>query len=267
MTIRYWCGMTMLWLGCQQPTVTPNATPAAASEGDDVGQVTSAAQPTTSTPEAATPEVSVQPASRLRWEPLDAADLPSKPQPPFAVLRALRWQDDGGAHAAAFLRASEHEQAKASLQVLVWQIPQQGEAVLQREVRQQVQACQFEARAEFVDDAFWLTDWDQDGLAELTFAFRQNCGDSPVALQLLLIEGSKQYTMSGSTQVSESDPRPGVGKPDAALRSVPLLQLHAERVWDDIVAREGPASETAAEQTTASTTPSRAAIAGTVIPQ
>lgn len=180
--------------------------------------------------EARDPEV-----SRLRWEPLAVAELPASPARVGEVVRALKWQDDGGARAAAFVRTVDASLGRGRLQVLLWATPAQAEPTLLQQVQAEVANCHEGRSPDFEENAFWLTDLDWDGHAELTFAYQTSCAPDPsLALKLVVLEEREQYSVDAPLSAEGTYSVAAAPQADESAQGAPVFQLHAARVCEEL---------------------------------
>jgi hypothetical protein len=95
-----------------------------------------------------------------------------------------------------------------------------------------------ELTARFHDDAFGVTDLDEDGVAEVTFAYELGCrvDSSPNTYKLLLYQNGTKYIFRGHTRRAGHDSSGGELTPDPATERWPGAFYHqAEAIWDKTV--------------------------------
>lgn len=77
-----------------------------------------------------------------------------------------------------------------------------------------VDGCAFDVRCEFYKNSLTITDLDNDGLAEVAFAFALNCksGPHPDEKKLVFYEGNDQYRIKGTATVLKGKQKLGGDK-------------------------------------------------------
>jgi hypothetical protein len=156
------------------------------------------------------------------------------------VVRSLGWMQGGLGHVAVFATATKTGQARGeahtSRALYVTTLRMIGDTWKKIEdIREVVAPCALDLTADFVDGAIGVTDLDDDGEAELTFAYRFGCGGdvSPNTMKLIMLEGPQKYALRGESRV---DPGNGVRvggtfKPDFG-KAPPAFLAHAKKVWE-----------------------------------
>ena len=122
----------------------------------------------------------------------------------------------------------------ALLYVDHWVLPAGGKARSLRAVKDLVEDCAFSMTARMHDDAFAVTDLDDDGKAEITFAYEIGCRSdvSPNTLKLIVLENGQKYILRGETRIEGG--YGGSFTPDPSEARWPKKFLdHAKEVWND----------------------------------
>jgi len=96
--------------------------------------------------------------------------------------------------------------------------------------------CPLAALLEFIDGSFHVTDINNDGIAEVWFAYRGGCsGDiSPWGMSVVMYEGNKEYKMSGDVKIILGGGEQAGGKYefDRNFRSAPdAIRKFADDLW------------------------------------
>ncbi|MDX2086979.1 MAG: hypothetical protein SFX73_03965 [Kofleriaceae bacterium] len=175
---------------------------------------------------------------------VSATELPAKAKPRGSLIkRVLKFTDKNGTNYIAFSTTSSEKKAPDGarfqtrwLYIDHWAIAQ-GKAP--RELlpaRDFVQDCPLDMTANFVDDAFHLTDLDNDGIAEVTYGYQLACrGDvSPAAYKLLLVENGTKHILRGEAkyEISGLDPMGGTFTPEPEEKKWPAkFYAHAVALW------------------------------------
>ncbi|RMG71350.1 MAG: hypothetical protein D6722_06990 [Bacteroidetes bacterium] len=153
------------------------------------------------------------------------------------LVHGLAWTDGQGEQVAIFSREMEEEEGEffsssVTLHVYHYRLTPAGVSLV-REVKDFTLDCEFDNMAAFVPEAMGLTDLDQDGEAELTFAYYLGCTSdvSPLPFKLLLLESGSKYIIRGDVvppMMGESSQ-----VPDPAFAAGPAIFLeHAQQLWN-----------------------------------
>jgi hypothetical protein len=179
-------------------------------------------------------------AAKLSVLARDDAALPRKLWPEGKPVTSLRWRDRNGLNIAAFStaepgsRTARPDRPRPVFLHVLHFVKRDGKWRLLRRVKDFVHTCGLDLTAEFIKPSLSVTDLDDDGKGELTFAYRLGCrGDvSPITLKLLLLEDGAKYILRGSTLVQGEG---GKYRIDRSFRRAPVFLRHAKRVWKKIV--------------------------------
>ena len=117
---------------------------------------------------------------------------------PTGAVDGLGWTDAAGQN-VVLLRRIETDRRGALLYADHVVYPNPRERIMLREVRDGVPECELDMTADFVAGSLRVADSNDDGLAEVSFAYRLNCaGDvSPDEQKLLVLEGGEKYILRG----------------------------------------------------------------------
>lgn len=101
--------------------------------------------------------------------------------------------------------------------------------------------CDFDLTLELLEGSVQVTDLDDDGEPEISFAYQLACRSdvSPLTVKLLMYEGSTKYALRGQsrTQVGETEFIGGDFKADPAFDKAPKAFLaFASKRWKELVA-------------------------------
>lgn len=112
-----------------------------------------------------------------------------------------------------------------------------GEWKMLEDYEERVNDCAFDLTLAVKRGEWSLSNLDDDGYAEATFAWSAGCRSdvSPITHKVLMIEDGKKYVLRGQTREwpSRTDPVGGEFKADAAFAKAPEGFLkHAERAWE-----------------------------------
>jgi hypothetical protein len=181
---------------------------------------------------AVAPVAGSNPTSGVVELPFDATGLPVSLA--IDVVDGRRFRDANGVNVFVMAR-SESADLTATHAIV------EGNRVVatKRRVVQPRPPCDVDYPAEFVDGATSITDLDDDGLAEITFAYKYACvGDiSPREYKLLVLEDGVKAILRGAEVVTWRD---GSGKPmrigegtfaPEGFEDHPRWLEHAKTVW------------------------------------
>lgn len=161
------------------------------------------------------------------------------------IETSVRFMDKNGANYVVMssLDALDGDQAAPGhasyLYVDNWIVPQGGKPRSLIPIGDMVANCTAGAAiAKFHEAAFAITDIDDDGIAEVTFAYELSCRNdaTPATYKLIMIENGRQYTLRGETRVETATmvANPGGGfEPEPAPELWPRGFLdHAKQLWE-----------------------------------
>ncbi|TNF38265.1 MAG: hypothetical protein EP329_00970 [Deltaproteobacteria bacterium] len=158
------------------------------------------------------------------------------------VLRVMRWEERDGPRFAVFAtvgKVGRKDDTKYESRVLyVTTFSESAQTFTQiRAIKEVSSPCELDLEARFIASSIRLTDLDDDGVGELTFAYVTGCGGdvSPTTLKLLMLEGDDKYALRGVTEVDPGTGtyEGGIYKPD--FKKAPKAFLaYAKKVWDEI---------------------------------
>jgi hypothetical protein len=149
------------------------------------------------------------------------------------LVTVVRWIDVAGGQLEAVFQTKDGRNSR-SLRVDLSLRTLHGWKLL-RTVTDRVDNCDLDRSVDFRMPSIGVTDLDNDGKGELTFAYTVNCaGDvSPMTLKLLVLERNDKYILRGTTRLDlDGEKMGGEFKPQPARGKWPKGFLeHATRVW------------------------------------
>ena len=97
-------------------------------------------------------------------------------------------------------------------------------------------ACELDLSANFIENAFSMTDLDNDGIAETWLVYQTYCrGDvSPGTLKIIMYEGVNKYAMRGARKIPVSPTEVLGGKysfDKAFLNAADTFRNYAKKLW------------------------------------
>ena len=173
---------------------------------------------------------------------VQASDLPEGVTVRGDFLRGVKFTDKNGTNYVLFSKKAKVQ--SASLFVEDWVVPKKGAPRNLLPVRDFVTTCEMGGvSALFHDAALSVTDLDEDGIAEVTFAYELACRSdvSPATYKLLLLENGKKYILRGETTVDPGDGLMGgtfIADPVEAKWPAAFLR-HAKELWANTAADLG----------------------------
>lgn len=194
--------------------------------------------------EALTPKKNV-PVSKMRT--IKAADLPTDIVVKGKLPKAIQWDDALGQNTVIFSEVHKTHNntgfaAANNYTYLYTEVD--GTSRLLRKIQDKVEQCPNDVILKFEPKALSVTDLDQDGIGEVTFAYWHDCRAdlAPYGLKLLILEGQDKYIIRGRGHWKKCDPEfsnapecIGEKKLGATLKSGPKeFKTHALKTWKRI---------------------------------
>jgi hypothetical protein len=167
---------------------------------------------------------------------LAPGDVPKDIKLPGKVVKAIGFSDKNGENFVVFATQTVKKTEANSAYLTVEHVAHpNGVRKSLRTVRDKDEDCDLDQTAEFKDGALTVTDLDNDGIAEVTFAYAVSCKSdvSPDTLKLLMLENGDKYILRGSTRVGmKGDQAGGEYKVDPSFNAGPPGFLeHAKKQW------------------------------------
>jgi hypothetical protein len=163
---------------------------------------------------------------------LVVAELPKDLVVPGKVSKAVGWSDQNGENVVVFAiqwvdTMEDHDSLRNVYLTAAHVAYAQGVKKVLRTVKDSKESCDdYAMKAAFLDGALGVTDLDQDGFGELTFAYRISCEGhhTPLTLDLLMLENGDKYILRATS--------PSAYAIDSSFRAGPPRFLeHAEEAW------------------------------------
>lgn len=237
--MRAWSSLmfTLLWsitiFACDK-SKDPASGASSASVASASPATSVAAAPSASVSAAATP------AAPIVMKTIAKGDIPKDIKFPGKLDKAVGWTDKNGANvvvfstlAAAGKKNGEHfESAYLNVEHVAYP---GGTFKSLRSVKDKEETCDADLMAEFRDKALTVTDLDNDGFGEITFAYALRCTSdvSPATLKLLMLENGEKYILRGQSRVDTGPEKVGGAfKVDPSFNAGPPAFLeHAKKQW------------------------------------
>ena len=152
------------------------------------------------------------------------------------VAALVTFDDKDGSHAAYIERA---ETRKGDLELRAFGYVKGSGWTKQWQATDFVRDCELDKVLDYRPKSFSVTDLDDDGVAEVTFAYELTCaGDvSPHTLKILMYEGTAKYAVRGETVVDVGGGQKvgGTHALDAAIKDAPpAFAKHLETRWTEL---------------------------------
>jgi len=223
------------------PAPTPTPAPAPTPTSDAAAAPAPAADTTTAEPSpdvpmekdpSATDKVET---TQLGEDSFESVELPGQ------TRKIIGWTDKHGTNAILIKR----EWPKgAGAELVAYHLNREGDGSWTniRDFRELVSDCNdYRLTLEPHTGAWSVTDLDNDGLGEATFAWTAGCRTdwSPITHKVLLVESGDKYVLRGMTNSADANPAPEFDKAPAFLE-------HARSVWKS-TSTEAPPARTAYE--------------------
>lgn len=199
---------------------------------------------------AAATTVSIAPVAAREPGPYDVQELPAASALPKAikvkgtqVLQVWTWKEYDLIN-TGYAVFSQTDTVKAGRltgrKIYVQLYSGKGEKQKQlRLVQDGVASCEFDVGVGFIDGSVSVTDEDEDGVNELTFAYDVECTSdvSPATRKLLLLEGKDKHALRGTSQVDPGGGAVGGEYKAEGFKKAPLLKALAEARWKELLGK------------------------------
>lgn len=148
------------------------------------------------------------------------------------IRRVLSFEDKNGRNLVAFVRRDQP--GGRSLQVIHSAAKPSTKPTTLRTVNDQVAQCEFDVIADFIPGSIEVRDEDQDGVAELYFAYRVDCVSdvSPVTQKLVVLEGGQKYILRGTSRVDTGAEKLGGEFKSEGFEGAKPLLARATLIWE-----------------------------------
>jgi hypothetical protein len=175
--------------------------------------------------------------SAMRPVPEEAIPSAVRDRVAGAVEHAVGWLDRHGENLAIFSRQETTHQgrqgavATAQLTIQHFLVTSEGRATRMRIVKERIDRCDAELLLSYRDAALAVTDLDEDGVGELTFAYTRACRKdaTPPILKLVMLEDGVKYILRGT--VRDEQGRGGEYRVDPSFKGAPEFLEHAKEIW------------------------------------
>jgi hypothetical protein len=174
---------------------------------------------------------------------LDKSSIPKSIQYTGNFKQAVRWTDNTGDN-IVILAVTDKTQSKNAPDdsysdgaLYAYHYLVSGDSTKQTwKVYDYVKECPVDMFLYFVDNAFAVTDLNNDGKAEVWIMYKVSCqGDvSPIPMKIVMYQGNKKFAVRGTTRVkvSATDYMGGEYSFDEAFKNAPAeFREYAEKLW------------------------------------
>ena len=191
-------------------------------------------------PDATRDDVKPNPKAEVKWVEL-GGKAPDDAQVQGEFHKAIAWFDRYGRSAVVMgIERSKNGDSRKALLTADYVLWEGSAWTLQRRFKQLVDVCNFDVELTAFAGRWSVTDLDNDGLAEATFAWRSGCRSDigPVSHKVLLVTSRKgeveKFVLRGQTAVDDGSGKVVGGdyQVDPAFNQAPKSFLnHAITVW------------------------------------
>lgn len=187
----------------------------------------------------------------IKVQKMKQANLPKEIGYKGKIKEAIQYSDASGQFIVLFTETgvfenknfSEREETlNAELFAYHFDVSKKDSSFLTWRVYDYIHDCDLDLGAEFLPNAYQITDLDQNGLAEIWILYKTVChGDvSPWNLKIIMYEGSRKYAMRGESKIYNGKDENGLDqyfggeyKVDHAFETGPPLFLaYAKELWE-----------------------------------
>ncbi len=144
-----------------------------------------------------------QNSDRVKVLTFDQSDLPPNWNYQGKVIDGRRWRDKNGLNFFVCLMEEKNDIIKMQLRHFFMVGDQINELHDLEEIEEK---CNEDLSIIPIKESFYVSDFDNDGIGEVTFIFRYGCrtGMSPLNQTLYMLEHKKKYEISGTTVVGDA---------------------------------------------------------------
>ena len=157
------------------------------------------------------------------------AELPSGIPVTGTFVAAVTWTDKTGPNTALFTYQKSQASEGVSVRLQASGYRKDADAATgwtkNWKLQDGVENCDLDITAHFVRSSIEVTDLDENGIAEVSFVYRQACngGMDLVDQKLFLIEGEKKHPIRGATQLVNINENGKGGHYDGPMTVSPLF--------------------------------------------
>lgn len=175
---------------------------------------------------------------------LDKRNLPQQIISKGIITNAVTWKDSLGVNYVLTTEPDEYISKDAegnefeNAELFAYHYVRNGDSVkLLWRVYDYSKDCEFDLSAEFIDEAFSVTDLDKNGIAEVWVMYEIQCTSdvSPPPAKIIMYEGNKKYAVRGSRRIRVSGQDYGGGEytlDDNMKSGNPVFRKYAINLWE-----------------------------------
>ncbi|MDT3402587.1 M949_RS01915 family surface polysaccharide biosynthesis protein [Mucilaginibacter terrae] len=179
--------------------------------------------------------------AQVTTKPLLPNQIPATAKYIGKVVKALQLSDASGTYITfttetGITAGKEEDMRKAALYAYCYKVNGKLTTAVWQ-VKDFVDDCPVDVKANFVPGSFTVTDLDNNGIAEIWMLYQTACrGDvSPDTMKLIMYQGNKKHAMRGTTkvEVSAKNYEGGTYNMDQAFQKVkPVIKQYAVALWN-----------------------------------
>jgi len=182
--------------------------------------------------------------AQVKTTPIDKASLPKAITFQGKIINAVKFKDNGGetivvtTETGEYPSKAEEDESFRDAELFTYCYVLEGDVWKQQwKMYDFSKECPVDLEANFVKNTFAVTDLDQNGIAEVWLMYNTGChGDpSPIAMKIILYEGTKKYAIRGTTKVrvSETEYEGGQYTFDELFKQAPkVFKDYAIKLWN-----------------------------------
>ncbi len=151
-------------------------------------------------------------------------------------LQVMRqWKDRTGMNYLLFGKERQHQFENFYTEILRgyhYRCGEDGDCQLVRKIQDFVKNCDLDLDLLIIDQSIYISDLDNDQIAEISFLYKLGCRSdvSPIKLKLLMLEDGEKYAIRGTTFVMNLGGEKNI---DPSFYSAPESFLNfATKRWD-----------------------------------
>lgn len=178
---------------------------------------------------------------------IDISSLPNNLNYKGKITNSVRWKDkmgdnivittESGIYKSSVKIDGMDEEVGDNAEVSAYHFLIQNESPIQLwKMNDYEKDCMFDVEANFVENAFEVTDLNNNGIAETWLMYITACRSdvSPENMKIIMYEGQQKYAMRGNTKVRTSENEYIGGDfifDEAFLNSPEIFRTHAKTKW------------------------------------
>lgn len=179
--------------------------------------------------------------AQIAQKPLVKSSIPNSVKYTGKIIKAVQFSDNDGEHIViltetGIVDGTEEDSGSASLFAYCHNV-KENVPTLAWQVKDFINNCPVEIKANFLPGTFAITDLDKNGKAEIWLMYKTVChGDvSPSNMKIIMYEGKSKHAMRGTNRVKYDDKHfmGGEYTMDIAFKNTPaVFKQYAKNLWN-----------------------------------